>query len=168
MAAVATARRPIRGFMSYAHADLPLVERFRSLLAPRLAIDRTWAYEVWWDADILVGRRWEDEIRRALAACDFGLLLVTPAFLSREYIRTVELPALVEGTDKVVVPVGLQYVDFARSDLRGLEQHQIFRFQGPTHREPQWFASLRAENPARFCDELARQLTERLEEDSSS
>jgi hypothetical protein len=73
----------LRGFLSYAHGDRRLVGRFRQLLSPRLEIARGLDFSVWWDDDILIGQRWDDEIRRAIREADFGLLLVSPTFLSR-------------------------------------------------------------------------------------
>jgi hypothetical protein len=60
------------------------------------------------------------------------------------------------------MPVGLQRVDFARSDLQGLDVHQIFRYRDGENSEPKWFADLAGQNPARFCDELAGQVIDRL------
>lgn len=155
-------KRPVRGFLSYAHVDRPLVGRFRELLEPRLAIDRGLELSVWWDDDILVGQPWEDEIRRAIAAVEVGLLLLSPAFLSSEFIGRVEIPLLVRTPGAMVMPVGLQRIDLARSDLQGLDTHQIFRYRDGRYREPRWFADLAGQNPARFCDELAAQITKRL------
>jgi hypothetical protein len=116
---------------------------------------------VWWDDRILIGQLWDEEIRRALSEADFGLVLVSPALLSRDYIRRVEIPALLAAPDTVLMPVGLQHVDLIRSDLQGLEAHQIFRLRTDDG-EPRWFADLGGQNPARFCDELAGQIADRL------
>ncbi len=153
--------RKVRGFLSYAHADLPLVRRFRGLLGPRLENILGLDASVWWDDHILVGQRWDDEIRKALQEADFGLVLVTPALLSRDYIRRVEIPAFLTAPETLLT-VGLQQVDLVRSDLQGLEAHQIFRLRTADAGEPKWFADLGGQNPARFCDELAGQIADRL------
>lgn len=154
--------RPVRGFLSYTRHDWRLVKRFRTLLGPRLENVRGLRISVWWDNDVLLGQRWDDEIRGALGEADFGLLLVSPALLSRDYIRRVEIPALLTGSATAVMPVGLQFVDFARSDLQGLDAHQIFRYRDEHAGEPRWFADLGGQNPARFCDALAAQIADRL------
>ncbi len=136
-----------------------LVRRFRRLLLPRLAVDCDLQLSLWWDADILVGERWEGRIRRAMAAADFALLLVSPALLSRPFVTGVEIPALLGNPTTLIMPVGLQAVDFARSDLHGLAPHQVFRLPLPGWPEPRWFAELAGQNPARFCDELVRQIS---------
>src|SRR5947208_8118537 len=105
-------RRSDRGFLSYAHDDRRLVDRLRRLLAPRLAIDRGAAFSVWWDGDILIGEHWEERVRHAMAAADFSLLLLSPAFLSRPFITGVEIPAILADPTVLAMPVGLQWVDF--------------------------------------------------------
>lgn len=154
--------RSVRGFLSYTRHDWRLVTRFRALLGPRLENLRGLNVSVWWDNDIRLGQRWDDEIHDALGKADFGLLLVSPALLSRDYIRRVEIPALLAAPSPVLMPVGLQYVDFDRSDLQGLETHQIFRYHDEHDGTPRWFADLGGQNPARFCDALATQIADRL------
>jgi hypothetical protein len=156
------AKRQVRGFLSYAHRDARLVGRLRDLLGQRFEGLRGLAISVWWDEDILIGRAWDDEIRIALKEADFGLLLVSPALLSRDYIREVEIPALLNGPGPVVMPVGLRRVDFARSDLQGIDARQIFLYRTGPDRQGRWFADLAGENRERFCDALVAQIVDRL------
>ncbi len=151
-----------RGFLCYAHADRRLVDRFRRLLAPRLEILRGLEVSIWWDDHILVGQKWDEAIRRAINDADFGLLLVSPALLSRDYIRRVEIPGILTASGTAVMPVGLRRVDMARSDLQGLDPHQIFLYRDGKGGEPRWFAGLAGENPDRFCEQLAGQIVDRL------
>lgn len=160
-ASMTTTRRSARGFLSYAHGDRRLVEQLRRLMTPRLQIDRRVEFSVWSDDLILVGQLWDDEIRRAMAASDFALLLLSPTFLSRDCIRGVELPTLTASTT-AVMPVGLRRVDFERSDAGGLEARQVFSWLDPRSGEHRWFAELGGENRERFCDRLAAEITERL------
>lgn len=135
-------RRAFHGFLSYARADRRLVDRFRRLLGPRLEIVRDLDISVWWDNDVLLGQRWDEEIRSALSRAVFGLVLLSPTLLSRNYIRRVEIPALTAASGTAVMPVGLHQVDLVRSDLQGLDAHQIFRYDDGRHCEPRWFAGL--------------------------
>jgi len=153
----------VRGFRCYAHADRVLAADLFRLLGPRLQINnRGLDLSIWSDEHVLVGELWDAEIRRAIAAADFALLLLSPAFLSRAYLKGVEIPLLLAAPGTLVMPVGLQRVDLARSDLQGLDGHQIFRFRDPSHEDGRWFADLRGENRARFADELATQIVDRL------
>jgi len=155
-------RRPVRGFLSYAHADRRLVETFRRLLTPRLSIDRTVDFSLWSDDLVLVGQEWDAAIRRAMAAADFALILLTPVLLSRRYIHDVELPTLLASKATLVMPVGLRRVDFERCDAGGLEARQVFRWLDPGRGEHRWFAELAGENRERFCDTLASEMSQRL------
>jgi hypothetical protein len=147
--------------VSYAHEDRKLFDRFHRLLVPRLANDKHLDFSLWWDGEILVGDRWEERIREAIASADFSLLLVSPDYLSRRFIARVEVPAILVDPAMLVMPVGLQVVDFPRSDLQGLEAHQIFRLQIRGETELRFFAELNGPNPARFCNALAAQISVR-------
>lgn len=157
--------RKVRGFLCYAHADGRPVERLRALLGQRLAIARGLEISVWWDDHILLGQPWDDEIRAAIAAADFGLLAVSPALLGSSYIRRVEVAALTASPGPAVMPVGLHRVDSERSDLAGLDAGRIFRCRRPGRGgsgEPSWFSELAGENRERFCDALAAEIVDRL------
>ena len=154
-------RRLFKGFLSHAHEDCRLFGRFWQLLWPRLAIDSELQFTFWRDVDLLVGECWQERIRDAIAAADFSLLLVSPAYLSRPFISEVEIPAILEDPAMLVMPVGLQQVDLARCDLQGLGACQIFRLQMPGEREGRFFSELGGPNSARFCDALASQISAR-------
>jgi len=79
----------------------------------------------------LVGEKWHDSIQVGLAESAIGLLMVSPAFLASKYVREHELPKFVGAEAlKPLIPVGLAPVDFQRQDLKGLQDHQIFRLDG--------------------------------------
>jgi hypothetical protein len=76
-------RTPIAFFVSYARADHRTVDTFLQRLMEQLAPSRRYAYTLWRDTrGVLVGEQWHDEIQQALADCQVGLLLVSPAFLA--------------------------------------------------------------------------------------
>lgn len=109
-------------FLSYAHIDKP-TRAFLNLLNEYLATAHQVDFRLWRDTHILPGKFWDAEIREALAACDAGILLVSPAFLGRDYIRGIELPALLSKA----IPVALEAIRFdGTMNLQGLERHQIF------------------------------------------
>ncbi len=118
--------RPVHFFVSYAHDDTDLKKKLLSKLKPLLDTHADSHFEIWSDMEILPGKKWFQEIQQAMQRCDFGLLLVSPAFLSSKFIQKHELPYLLEN--KLIIPVGLKPVLFGGSmDLKGLEERQVFR-----------------------------------------
>jgi hypothetical protein len=124
--------RPIKIFLSYAHADFEVAQDLRRRLEPHLAIAKGFQVELWQDVDLLPGQVWFKKIMEALDQADAGLLLVSPSFLGSAFISGEELPALV-APGKILLPVLLKPVDFGRTDMKGLEQYQIFGGGQPQH-----------------------------------
>src|SRR5207302_3779678 len=125
--ALASGKKLVRFFLSYAHADRKLVDSLLSELEKQYSGAARYEYEVWSDGKILVGERWRTSIERAITECEFGLLLVSPAFLGSKFIQAKELPPFVgEHSAKLLLPVGLAKVDLQHHDLGGIEQHQLF------------------------------------------
>ena len=81
-------------FVSYAHEDVDLLERFRVVLKPLIRAGRL---EVWADRDIGVTRVWRTEIDDAMSRAEVAVLLVSADFLASDYVMDVELPRLVAG-----------------------------------------------------------------------
>ena len=78
-------------FVSYAHADHDLLERFLANLRPvilRIELD------LWWDDDLKAGQKWDARIRAAVDASDIFVCFVTNDFLASNYIMREELPAI--------------------------------------------------------------------------
>lgn len=126
------AGRPIvRWFFSYAHADMKDARALADTLDAKLRLSPKYAFERWMDGDLIVSEHFDARIREALETAHLGVLALSTAFLSSDYIRRVELPAFVKGAAGVqgrrVVPAALCPIDFAHTDLRGLEARQIYR-----------------------------------------
>ena len=119
-------RTCIKCFVSYAHVDRRTVVNFMQRLTVQLAPSRRYDYQVWWDTRIDTGQQWRDEIRRQLVACDVGLLLVSPGFLTSEYIAQHELPYFLGTSAKPALPIMLETIDWQRHDVKGLEHYQFF------------------------------------------
>jgi TIR domain len=79
-------------FISYAHSDHKWTEVFMRMLKPAIG-DRL---DVWADADIAPGEAWNSRIEHALKSAKTALLLVSDHFFASEYIRSVELPAILK------------------------------------------------------------------------
>jgi WD40 repeat protein len=117
--------RPLRFFVSYAHTDGDLKTILLGKLQTLLRTHPLARFELWTDGEILPGKEWLAEIRDAMEACDFGLLLVSPSFLASKFITKEELPKLLQN--KPVIPVALKPILLDGSmDLKGLEKRQIF------------------------------------------
>lgn len=146
-------------FVSYAHDDDPLaddlVTRLRAQMKPSAAYDHT----LWRDTVILAGELWRRQIEEALDACDLGLLLVSPRFLGSAFIGANELPRFVGSDAKPVIPVMLRPVSFARHDLKGLEDHQIYRLD----RRKAYSECTGSRERERFIEELFLQIENRLD-----
>ena len=134
--------RPLKQlFISYAHSDQRLADDFLGRLHPHLKAAREYDYRLWRDTMILPGENWAEEISQALEACDFGLLLTSPAFFASDFIRDEELirfvPASLEKglPPKRAIPVGLARYSFDLIDTRGLTDQQIYRHQGKFYEE---------------------------------
>ena len=144
-------------FLSYAHNDKVLVDKFNDELKTALSIIPDYEFEQWRDVDVLLpGDRWFDEIQRALAECDFGMLLVSNHFLSRPFIRQYELPILAPKVDdgpgdKFCIPVGLQQVVNSDAVNAWLDGRQVFSHQS------RWFADCKKQQRVHFVNALVNQ-----------
>lgn len=129
-------RKKVDFFVSYAHRNQQLAEGFIAKLGDVLRPSKAHDYRLWMDSGIVIGEEWEKQIIEARDRCDFGLLLVSPAFLGSKFIGEKELPHFIGGDCAPSIPVMLQPVDFQLHDFKGLEVLQIFRFTGHRFKEP--------------------------------
>lgn len=83
--------RRTRIFVSYSHQDDGWLKRLKVHLAP---LERAGLIDPWADTQIEAGQRWRNEIETALSAAKIAILLVSPDFLTSNFIRDSELPPL--------------------------------------------------------------------------
>jgi hypothetical protein len=78
-------------FVSYSHRDAKWPGRLKTVLKPALGHET-----IWDDIQIVPDAKWSDEIEHAIESARVAVLLVTPAFLSSNYIVSQELPRIIE------------------------------------------------------------------------
>ena len=80
----------IKGFISYAHGDLRMLERLLVYLD-----DLTRAFDItfWHDESIDAGAHWNKQIEAAINASDLFLLLTSPSSLASSFIKNREFAA---------------------------------------------------------------------------
>jgi hypothetical protein len=154
--------KPVRtGFVSHAHADAALIDRFLDVMRPRCATQRDVELRLWSDRTIAAGERWHEEIETALADADFGLLCVSPSMLASSFATSVELPELLRA-ERLAIPFALEPLDLDGLDLKGLESLRVFHLRMRGAPRGRAFDECRGVNAKRFCDELVGEIVRRL------
>jgi class 3 adenylate cyclase len=96
-APLVVAPAPRQVFVSYSHADTSFLDELHTHLRPFLKRED---FELWDDTRIAAGDRWRGQIETALSRAGAAVLLVSPTFLSSEFIDRHELPPLFEAARK--------------------------------------------------------------------
>jgi hypothetical protein len=145
-------------FLSWSHQDLALKEDLLRRLTPSLAILRGLRVGWWEDSDLLIGEDLRSAIVSKLGSCDYGVLLLSPAYMASPFVAAYELPRFVgPAADKGALPVALRPLPLDGSrELRGIEQVMIFRYRGKA------FSELNGAGRDGFAGELATQVRRRI------
>ncbi len=118
-------------FVSYSTRNKKSVNNFMDLFKDISGADKYFEFALWDDSKIEIGENWHDQIQEAIKQCAFGLLLISPTFLSSKYIVESELVHFQGTHAKKSFPAIISDVDFVRHDLKGLKERQLFRYAGP-------------------------------------
>ena len=120
-------------FLRWCHKDQALKDALVAQLEDELAILDGLTISWWQDSHLTCGERFLPEILDRLDECDYGLLLLSSAYLRSAFIAKYELPRFVgPSADKGALPVALGLLpplDGTRT-YRGIEEHQIHRLDG--------------------------------------
>lgn len=154
-------KKKVQFFVSYAHRNTSLVNGFLKKLGDVLAPSKKHDYSLWKDTGLVLGEDWEAQIIAARNKCDFGLLLISPAFLASKFITQKELPTFVSG-EKPSIPVMLNPIDFVRHDLKGLEKQQIFMLNYDGFKEPRAYVDCKKQRRDTFVLELFKSIEDKL------
>ncbi len=146
--------------VSYAHRDTVLVERFLDLMRVRWSNLRGLELDSWWDEQICTGERWRERIHAAIDRSDFGLLCVTYGFLASTFVTESELPVLLAKGN--IIAVALEPIDMVHTNLKGLEDHQLFFYRRPRSNARRAFSECGAPNTGRFCNALLADIADRI------
>ncbi len=125
-------------FISYSHQD----ETWKDRLHTQLAVLELEGYlSTWDDRKIKPGKDWLPEIKSALNQADVAIMLISADFLTSEFIRTEEVPTLLERRERegvwviplIVRPCRWQNIEWLKAilggyrdnvALSGLSEHQ--------------------------------------------
>ncbi|MCK5058119.1 MAG: TIR domain-containing protein, partial [Candidatus Aminicenantes bacterium] len=110
-------------FISYSHKDKEWLERVLTHL--KALPDEAIETDTWADTRIKAGMKWQEEISKALEAARVAVLLISPDFLASDFIKKVELPALLQAAETdgtAILPVILSPSRF--SSHKALSQFQ--------------------------------------------
>src|SRR5271166_4045675 len=103
-------------FISYSRRDRDWLEWLLIFLKPYTRRN----LKVWADPYIEVGGEWRRNVSQALSRSRIGVLLVSPHFLSSDFIHNEELPPLLEGAGAgaiTLVPILISTCDYKATPL---------------------------------------------------
>jgi hypothetical protein len=97
-------------FISYSRNERPVAEQLAVLLTAE-------GYDVWWDASLLSGAHFEDEIRKALNAAPAAIILWSKAAIKSEWVsaeaefarkQRSAMPVIIDNLDREALPLLFQ------------------------------------------------------------
>lgn len=114
-------KEPIKIICCYAREDQIFLDNLKMHLIP---LERQGLVEVWHDANISPGMKWEDEIRNHLNSAHIILLLVSPHFIASEYCYSKEMKRALERhmrQEAYVIPIIIRSILWKETPLAELQ-----------------------------------------------
>jgi SAM-dependent methyltransferase len=108
-------------FISYSHRDKKWLDKVKIHLKPYV---QSILLEIWDDSQILPGTNWREQIEKALKSANIALLLVSPNFLSSDFINEYELPPLLNAAEKEGVAIAWIPVSASAFEETAIGQYQ--------------------------------------------
>jgi hypothetical protein len=111
----------LKVFYSYSHNDKEYLQSLQSQLK---ILERLGKIELWSDAQILPGERWNDSIIQKLQSSDIILLLISADFLNSDYIWNTEFKMALDREHKgeaSIVPIILKKCLWRETPLKELQ-----------------------------------------------
>ncbi len=112
---------PVKIFISYSHADAPLLKQLEAHLNPLI---REGLIEIWSDREIKSGTNWGEEINKQIDSADIILLLISSDFMASDFAYGVEMKRMLKRHDSGkarVIPVILRPVSWERGPFGRLQ-----------------------------------------------
>ena len=154
----------VKLFLSGAYADQVLKEDLVSRLTPRLKNVKKHDFARWEDSHILAGVEWSEEIDSRFDESDYVIQLVSPSFLSSDFIRDHEIPGRGKTPHKPTLPLMLKNVPLNGDyEFHGIDKHQIFFLRG-ANGEPLAYGDLKGSaQKDRFTNEFVNAVIRRVD-----
>ncbi|MCP4007437.1 MAG: toll/interleukin-1 receptor domain-containing protein [bacterium] len=95
-----------RIFVTYSHADQETLHRFLRFLD----LPNDELLSVWSDVELTASEDWHSEIQQALDRADIAVALVSQAFLTSDYVRNTELPAILAACEQGAMKLACLFV----------------------------------------------------------
>jgi hypothetical protein len=118
----ASEKKRTKVFVSYSHEDVLWLNRLKVHMQPLI-----WdgLVDFWDDTEIQPGMDWRAAIREAIGSAKVAILLISADFLASEFIKSKELPPLLEAAEKegaLILPIILSPSRFTRTPSLGCFQ----------------------------------------------